>query len=246
VKKLRLFEGEGIPSLRAGWEGTRTWPLWGERFAAVELEPDTIHGPHRHPGADQCTIVLEGGGQQLGLGEGVPFFAGQAAFAVANEWHGFHSSAATRMLTMFSGPTALELPSADASQDGPPRVLGRPSRRDPALGIEGGFDGLDVYWIVTTESCGSKALALGCSTFEASGRHELHRHPNAEEFLLITKGGGTHLSIGRETRLEAGEVALIDKGEWHGFDADPGVSTDCVFGYFGAGNLAYAGYEVRQ
>src|SRR5262249_45380169 len=159
----------------------------------------------------------------LGLEESVELATGQATFAPSGTWHGFENSTGgrARMVTVFGGASDLaaagfELPTGDARRDGRHSIrveaLGHALRADTSLHLESGFDGLDVYWIVTSETCAASLLLLGRSSFEAEGVHELHRHPNAEEFLLILDGGGYHRTSDGEERLERGEVALIERG----------------------------------
>jgi mannose-6-phosphate isomerase-like protein (cupin superfamily) len=49
------------------------------------------------------------------------------------------------------------------------------------------------------------------------GQHvqELHVHPDAEELIVITAGCGTLLLDGRETPVEAGDVAYVAPGAQH-------------------------------
>ena len=84
------------------------------------------------------------------------------------------------------------------------------------------------------------------ATFEPGGLHEHHRHPNGDEFLFILEGGGEHLTPGSAVRLDAGEIAYIPAGEYHGYRNKAGALTRTLFGYFGAGSLEEAGYEVRE
>jgi quercetin dioxygenase-like cupin family protein len=224
-------------------------------LGVAELDPGAAHGVHRHRGCEQCVYVLDGAGEHLGLEEAVELSTGQASFAATGTWHGFASSAVgrTRLLTLWGGVTDLsaagfELPTGEADVDAQhavhPTALGHERRADSALDVEAGFDGLDVYWIVTSESCAASSLLLGTSTFQPGGLHELHRHPNAEEFLLIVDGGGYHRTADGEEHLGPNQVALIDRGEWHGFRADPDAPTHTLFGYLGAASLRAAGYEV--
>jgi quercetin dioxygenase-like cupin family protein len=261
VKKVTLFDGPGEVLERSGWEGIRSWRLWsGARHGMLglaEFDPGAVHGLHRHPNSEQCIYVLEGAGTHLGLNGSVELSAGQATFAPADTWHGFANSTGgrARLLTLFGGATEMseagfEVPTGDAEVDAKhaasATVLGQAIRADAALDPAAGFDGLDVYWLATADSCGATSLVLGRSAFKSGGVHELHRHVHAEEFLLIVDGGGYNLMFDAEEHLRPGDVALIEQGEWHGFRADTGAVTHAVFGYLGAPSLEAAGYEVRR
>ena len=116
---------------------------------------------------------------------------------------------------------------------------------DATLDKDSGFIGLGVFWLITRETVGAENIVLGASTFEPGGVHQHHRHPNGDEILFIVEGGGKHLTPVGAVSLSAGEIAYIPANEYHGFDNPPGVLTKTLFGYFGPGNLAEAGYEVR-
>lgn len=114
---------------------------------------------------------------------------------------------------------------------------------DGVLADTGGFTDMGVRWLATADTVGSTDLVVATSTFRADGEHGFHRHPNADEFFLVTSGGGEHLSPEGPIRMEVGDLVHVPAGEWHGFRTT-GVTT-AVYGYLGAGSLSLAGYELE-
>lgn len=115
-----------------------------------------------------------------------------------------------------------------------------------ALTRAGGFAGMGVHWLATGATVGSRRLALATSTFTPGGSHDLHRHPDADEFFLVLSGGGDHLTDNGRVRLAQGDLAYVPAGEWHGFRTRRGVTTVALYGYLGAAGLEQAGYQMRE
>lgn len=116
---------------------------------------------------------------------------------------------------------------------------------EAALAAAGGITDMHVDWLVTTATEGARTVCAACSSFVGDGTHELHRHPDADEFFLVLEGGGEHLTEDGPVRMGPGDLVYIPAGEWHGYRTDPGLTTRTVYGYLGAGSLAAAGYELR-
>ncbi|WP_396659396.1 cupin domain-containing protein [Microbacterium sp.] len=74
-------------------------------------------------------------------------------------------------------------------------------------------------------------------------RHELNRHPNAEEWEYVVAGAALKRIGDRLVRLEAGDVVFVPKGEYHSLEnasaTEPVVT---IWGYSGAATLEQAGY----
>jgi quercetin dioxygenase-like cupin family protein len=86
------------------------------------------------------------------------------------------------------------------------------------------------------------AIHVDTVAFDAGDGVGVHRHPHAEEFVLVLDGAGVHTAPGSELPVAAGEAVFVDAGEWHGFRAaGPGVRV--VFGFLGAGSPEDAGWE---
>ena len=88
------------------------------------------------------------------------------------------------------------------------------------------------------------ALVLGRTVLPPRGRHERHRHPHADEFLLVMSGRGEiYTNEGREPS-QAGDVIYTPRGNWHGFDNTGDEDVLLIWGWSGAGSLEAAGYEL--
>ncbi|TLZ64495.1 MAG: cupin domain-containing protein [Methanobacteriota archaeon] len=64
---------------------------------------------------------------------------------------------------------------------------------------------------------GAEKTALHEIRIQKGGRTSVHRH-NWQHQIFVTSGRGTLTLGGRETRLKAGDVLVIGRGEEHGFE----------------------------
>jgi quercetin dioxygenase-like cupin family protein len=225
-------------------------------LSIAEFEPGGRHRLHRHPNTAQITYLLRGAGEALTVNGPVPIKAGDATYARRNEWHGFRNTGSENaVIVSIYSPAALPAQSGYETYEGEIDASHEPQvaktslskmQGDKALDEGAGFIGLGVFWLATKDTIGSEGFLLGASTFEPSGLHEHHRHPNGDEFLFILEGGGEHLTPDGAVPLDAWEIAYIPAGEYHGYRNKAGVLTRTLFGYFGAGSLEEAGYEVRE
>jgi quercetin dioxygenase-like cupin family protein len=224
-------------------------------LSVAEFEPGGEHKLHRHPNCEQATFLLHGTGLHLTDRGNVLQEVGDAVYVSKGEWHGFRNTGPepARLVTLHGAGSFQE--AGYESFGHRPCAKGKPLvavvrlrdlQGDAGLDQEAGFIGLGVFWLITRETVGAENLLLGASTFEPGGVHQHHRHPNGDEILFIINGGGKHLTPDEAVSLSAGEIAYIPANEYHGFDNLPGVLTKTLFGYFGAGSLSEAGYEVRK
>src|SRR5690606_16985181 len=65
--------------------------------------------------------------------------------------------------------------------DHPRKIRVSEVRPDPTLEATAGWVDMAVQWIVTRHSVGSERTVFGITTMPPGGRHEIHRHPHAEE-----------------------------------------------------------------
>jgi quercetin dioxygenase-like cupin family protein len=108
---------------------------------------------------------------------------------------------------------------------------------------EGWID-MHVQFLIDERSAGSSELVLGRTVLPPGARHERHRHPNCDEFLVVIHGRGEiYTDDGREPAVE-GDVVFTPAGHWHGFDNTSGEEVLLIWGWRGAGSLAAAGYEL--
>jgi len=132
----------------------------------------------------------------------------------------------------------------DASRQRAVHFTAAPDNGEGVLGSVGGFDGMGVSWLATTQTVGAQQLVVATSTFTDGGSHGLHRHAHADEYFLVVEGSGSHLTETGEIRMAEGDLVFIPANEWHGYRTDPGTVTRAVYGYLGAGSLQAASYEL--
>jgi len=75
-------------------------------------------------------------------------------------------------------------------------------------------------------------------------RHERHRHPNCDEFLIVLSGRGEVYTDVGEDPSETGDVVFTPAGHWHGFNNTSDEDVVLLWGWRGAGSLERAGYEL--
>lgn len=241
---------------RPDTEGTHVWWLVNEEMVGsrrgvlvvTEIPPGRRHVLHRHPNCEQATYVLSGAGLHLTVGEAVRQADGDAVYVKPGEWHGFEndSEEEVTLVMLYGGvgsreEAGYELYEADGSREDPEKV-GRVKKvtSDEAAGDEG------VSWLVTAGTVGARDVALGVFKLGPEAAQGLHRHPNADEVLLVAGGGGTHLGKGGGVALGEREVAYVPAGEWHGLRSAPTAPTTAILGYLGVAEPVKAGYEEGE
>ncbi len=116
---------------------------------------------------------------------------------------------------------------------------------DPTIPARPGWEGMFVHWLADRDHGGTKTTVFNVTEFPANRSHELHRHPNAEEYFLVLEGSGLHLTDGDPVPVQVGDLVFIPKGEWHGFANDTDFSTLVVTVMGGVALYSEAGYEVH-
>jgi quercetin dioxygenase-like cupin family protein len=108
---------------------------------------------------------------------------------------------------------------------------------------EGWID-MKVQFLIDERSAGARSLVVGRTVLPPGARHERHRHPNCNEFLVVMSGSGEiYTDEGREPS-KAGDVVYTPAGHWHGFDNTGDEDVLLIWGWEGAGSLEAAGYEL--
>jgi quercetin dioxygenase-like cupin family protein len=109
-----------------------------------------------------------------------------------------------------------------------------------------GWVNMQVKFLIDQRSAGTSELVLGHTVLPPGARHERHRHPNSDEFLVVVRGEGEiYTDTGREPAGE-GDVVFTPAGHWHGFDNTSGEDVVLLWGWRGAGSLEAAGYELDE
>jgi quercetin dioxygenase-like cupin family protein len=114
--------------------------------------------------------------------------------------------------------------------------------RDMALRAEDGWIDMDVRWLLTRESVGAEHSVFGITVFPPGSKHDIHRHPNAEEWEYLVSGSGIARVGDADVEMVAGEVVFVPVNDYHGFEATGDEPTVMLWGYAGAASLAEAGY----
>lgn len=106
--------------------------------------------------------------------------------------------------------------------------------------------GTRAWWLLTEDTVGAKALVMNICELPPRTAHQLHRHANAEQAVIVISGQGLHLQADSAPIIVGvGEVVHIPAGEWHGF-ANPFSQTVTIATvYGGVARREQAGYELH-
>jgi quercetin dioxygenase-like cupin family protein len=114
------------------------------------------------------------------------------------------------------------------------------------LRADEGWVDMQVQFLIDARAAGSEDLVVGRTVLPPGARHERHRHPNCDEFLVVMSGHGEiYTNDGREPS-RAGDVIYTPRGNWHGFDNTSDEDVLLIWGWSGAGSLEAAGYELPE
>ena len=114
------------------------------------------------------------------------------------------------------------------------------------LRAEEGWIDMQVQFLIDARSAGTDRLVVGRTVLPPGARHERHRHPSCDEFLVVMTGRGEiYTDEGREPAA-AGDVVFTPAGPWHGFDNTSDEDVLLIWGWSGAGSLEQAGYELPE
>ena len=87
-----------------------------------------------------------------------------------------------------------------------------------------------------------RAFGLRDHRLPPGSKHDIHRHPNAEEFEYLVSGRGIARVGDTDVELGPGEVVFVPKNDYHGFENSGDEPVFMVWGYAGAASLDEAGY----
>lgn len=105
------------------------------------------------------------------------------------------------------------------------------------------FAHLDVRTLVGSERQGSTLVTVGRTVYPANGgTHEHHRHPDAEEVVIVLSGTGWHRVDDAVVRIGAGDVVFVPRNCAHSAGADGPEDLEILWVLGGAPSLAIAGY----
>jgi len=107
-----------------------------------------------------------------------------------------------------------------------------------------GWVDMRVQFLIDERTAGSEKLVVGRTVLPPGARHERHRHPNCNEFLIVMSGSGEIYTDAGTEPSRAGDVVFTPAGHWHGFNNTSDEDVLLIWGWEGAGSLDAAGYEL--
>ena len=107
-----------------------------------------------------------------------------------------------------------------------------------------GWVDMQVQFLIDERGAGTGELVVGRTVLPPGARHERHRHPNCDEFLVVMSGRGEIYTNEGEEPAGEGDVIFTPAGNWHGFNNTSDEDVLLIWGWRGAGSLAAAGYEL--
>ena len=117
---------------------------------------------------------------------------------------------------------------------------------DGSLKAEDGWVNMNVKFLITRESVGASHTVFGITIFPPGAKHDIHRHPHAEETEYIVEGHGVARVGDDDVEMQPGDIVFVKADDYHGFlntsETDRAVMVWC---YGGAASLAEAGY-IRE
>jgi quercetin dioxygenase-like cupin family protein len=109
---------------------------------------------------------------------------------------------------------------------------------------EDGWIDMRVQFLIDEQTAGTDQLVFGRTVLPPGAKHDRHRHPRCDEFLLVLSGRGEVYTDDGTEASAAGDVVFTPAGHWHGFDNTGPDEVLLIWGWRGAGSLEQAGYEV--
>ncbi len=112
-----------------------------------------------------------------------------------------------------------------------------------AVGADEGWRRMDIRFLVSAESGGSRQVCWWRTVFPPGAAHERHYHPNAEEVLYVLRGRGIAGAGDTEHEVTAGTAVYVPAGATHSLrNASESEELEIVGCYAPAASLEEAGY----
>jgi quercetin dioxygenase-like cupin family protein len=111
-----------------------------------------------------------------------------------------------------------------------------------AVSAQGG-DGRQAWWLLHGEAGPTTAGAFGTGQLEPGVETPMHRHPYAEEAILVLEGEGVAMTSAGEQPLRPGMILFAPRGSWHGVRAGESQVRQLMI-YGGVSAAADAGRET--
>ncbi|MFR9805207.1 cupin domain-containing protein [Pseudonocardia sp. RS010] len=114
---------------------------------------------------------------------------------------------------------------------------------DSSLEPERGWIDMDVRWLITKDTVGAQLGCMGRTFLVPGGKHDIHRHPYAEEWEYVITGRAVKHVGDLTVEMGPGDVIFVPRNVYHGLEnASSTEPLLTVWGYQGAANLEEAGY----
>jgi len=117
---------------------------------------------------------------------------------------------------------------------------------DETASARPGWEGTKVWWLINRDETQSKAGVLSISEFAPGSKHDVHRHPFAEQVTFVLSGSGTHLRDEGGVEQSTWQAVYIPPNEWHGFANDTNEPTTIVAFYGGVSSPKDAGFVIYE
>jgi oxalate decarboxylase/phosphoglucose isomerase-like protein (cupin superfamily) len=111
---------------------------------------------------------------------------------------------------------------------------------------ERGWLGMDVRWLVTKDTVGASKTVFGVTFFPPGSKHELHRHPNAEEVEYLISGSGIAYVDADAVEMGPGDAVFVPQNAYHGFENTSDAEAVMAWYYAGAASLDDAGFVTKR
>ena len=105
---------------------------------------------------------------------------------------------------------------------------------------------MDVRWLVTKDNVGASKTVFGVTYFPPGSRHEIHRHPNAEEVEYLISGSGIAYVGDDAVELGPGDAVFVPQNAYHGFENNSADEVVMAWYYAGAASLEDAGFVTQR
>jgi quercetin dioxygenase-like cupin family protein len=114
------------------------------------------------------------------------------------------------------------------------------------LRAEDGWVNMNVKFLISRDSVQAQKTVFGITIFPPGAKHDIHRHPHAEETEYIVEGHGIARVGDDDVAMGPGDIVFVPEDDYHGFyntsETERAVMVWC---YGGAASLQEAGY-VRE
>jgi len=114
---------------------------------------------------------------------------------------------------------------------------------DGTLKADDGWIDMNVKFLINRDSVNSQQTVFGITVFPPGAKHDIHRHPHAEETEYIVEGHGVARVGDDDVSMRSGDVVFVPTNEYHGFyNSSTSERAVMVWCYGGAASLEQAGY----